>query len=110
MQNMHIQQGQLRSSVIGPTNLDNPWGSRLHSVDTGWLPTQGVPIESSQSSVMMLRINLGAVYRIVFMDYQQLKPEGSTNTVAQQDFYIRYGLSDDTSGMRIYQNIDNNVS
>lgn len=107
MQNMHIQQGQLSGQFENHEAVNNPWGSRLHSVDTGWVVTGASPNTISDFTKIFLIIELGSPHKVVYMDYQMI-PADDNNEQAYFNFLVRYGLNENQ--LVTYKDRNNKVS
>ena len=107
MQNMHIQQGQFSTDASNPERRDNPWGSRLHSADTGWMVGGNVDNTGADFDTIFLRIHLGSPHKVIFMDYQMLATD-DTGQQPYMDFLIKYGF--DESSLSSYEDRNDQVS
>ena len=104
---MHIQQGQLPGQMWDPALMNNPWGSRLHSVDTGWIVAGPSPNTPEDFNNIFLFIELGSLHKVIYMDYQMIPMDGN-NDQAYEKFIVRYGINDKL--MSTYTDRNNEVS
>ena len=104
---MHIQQGQLPGQLENPGIINNPWGSRLHSSDTGWVVQGPLPNIITQFDRIYMRIELGSPHKVVYMDYQMI-PTDDNNEQEYFDFLVRYGFND--KQLTIYEDRNGQVS